>query len=380
MSVSRGDALVPLLDLKAQYRTIQAEVLQAMGAVLEAQQFILGPEVRALEAELAQYCDTRFAVGVASGTDALLLALQACGIKEGDEVITTPFSFVATADTITALRAIPVFVDVDPRTVNLDPAAIEARITARTRAIVPVHLYGQAADMGPILALAERYGLKVIEDNAQAIGATYRGRRTGSLGHAGCLSFFPSKNLGAYGDGGMVLTNSEEIAERVRRLRGHGGRVKYYSEEQGYNSRLDEIQAAILRVKLRHLDGWNALRRAHAHRYNALLAAIPEVIAPTEPDFGVPVYHQYTIRTTHRDAVQQGLRERGITTMIYYPTPLHLQPLLTQYGYHLGDFPEAERAAKEVLSLPMFPELTEAQISRVVDALAEAVRSEANRA
>ncbi len=374
MWVSGANQSIPLLDLQAQYRTIQAEVLQAITAVLEAQQFILGPEVRALEAELARYCDTRFAVGVASGTDALLLALQACGIKEGDEVISTPFSFVATADTITALRATPVFVDIDPRTVNLDVAAIEARITARTRAILPVHLYGQAADMGPILVLAERYGLKVIEDNAQAIGATYRGRRTGSLGHAGCLSFFPSKNLGAYGDGGMVLTNSEEIAERVRRLRAHGGRAKYFSEEQGYNSRLDEIQAAILRVKLRHLDGWNALRRARAHRYNALLAAIPEVIAPAELDFSVPVYHQYTIRTTHRDAVQRGLRERGIHTMIYYPTPLHLQPLLTQYGYHPGDFPEAERAAREVLSLPMFPELTDAQISRVVGALAEAVR------
>jgi dTDP-4-amino-4,6-dideoxygalactose transaminase len=365
---------IPVLDLTAQYRTIGAEVMLALARVLEAQHFILGPEVRGLEEEIARYCGTRFAVGVASGTDAILLALQACGLKEGDEVITTPFSFVATADTITALRAVPVFVDIDPDTFNLDVTKIEARITARTRAILPVHLYGQTSDMEPILALATRYSLKVIEDNAQAIGATHQGKRTGSLGDAGCLSFFPSKNLGGYGDGGMVVTDSEEVADRVRRLRAHGARAKYFSEEQGYNSRLDELQAAVLRVKLRHLDDWNGRRRAHAHRYNALLSGLPGVTCPTETEHGVPVYHQYTIRVSRRDGVQRYLKERGIGTMIYYPTPLHLQPLFAGYGYQAGDLPEAERAAQEVLSLPMFPELTDDQVRLIVETLAEAVR------
>ena len=365
---------IPVLDLKAQYRTIQAEVQEALARVLDAQHFILGPEVSALEAEVARYCGTRFAVGVASGTDALLLALQACGVKEGDEVITTPFSFVATADTITALQAVPVFVDIEPATFNIDVTKIEARITARTRAILPVHLYGQPAKMGPILALASKYGLKVIEDNAQAIGATYRGKRTGSLGDAGCLSFFPSKNLGAYGDGGMVVTDSEEIADCVRRLRTHGAKTKYFSEEQGYNSRLDEVQAAILRVKLRHLDDWNAQRRGHARRYDSLLANLPGVTCPVEAGYGTPVYHQYTICTQRRDGVQRFLKDRGIATMIYYPTPLHLQPLFAGYGYQAGDLPGAEQAAKEVLSLPIFPEMTDEQIIRVTNTLEESMR------
>jgi dTDP-4-amino-4,6-dideoxygalactose transaminase len=366
---------IPVLDLKAQYQSIKAEIQEALNRVLESQHFILGPEVKALEEEVARYCGTRFGVGVASGTDAILLALAACGIKEGDEVITTPFTFVATADTITALKAVPIFVDIDPATFNINPDLIEAKITPRTKAILPVHLYGQAAEMDPILDLGKKYGLKVIEDNAQAIGATYRGKRTGSLGDAGCLSFFPSKNLGGYGDGGMVVTNDEGIAERVRRLRAHGAKKKYFSEEQGYNSRLDEIQGAILRVKLRHLEEWIAGRRTAAARYSKLFAGVVGVTAPPEAADKIHVYHQYTVRTPRRNAVQEFLKGQGIGTMVYYPIPLHLQPLFSGHCCQAEDFPEAERAGNEVLSLPMFPELTDEQISRVGDALAGAVRN-----
>jgi dTDP-4-amino-4,6-dideoxygalactose transaminase len=364
---------VPLLDLKAQYQSIKPEIDAAIAEVLSSQHFILGPEVKALEEEIARYCETKFAVGVASGTDAILLALAACGIKEGDEVITTPFTFVATADTITLLKAVPVFVDIDPATFNIDPALIEAKITSRTKAIMPVHLYGQAADMDPINEIARQRNLVVIEDNAQAIGATYRGKKTGSIGDVGCLSFFPSKNLGGYGDGGMVVTSDEKMAERIRVLRGHGAKKKYFSEEQGYNSRLDAIQAAILRVKLTHLDQWVAGRRANARRYTALLADVKGVTPPPEADYGTHAYHQYTIRVAQRDAVQGFLKEQGIGTMIYYPTPLHLQPMFAICGYKARDLPHSESAAREVLSLPMYPELTEEQIHHVVQALSSAL-------
>jgi dTDP-4-amino-4,6-dideoxygalactose transaminase len=311
---------------------------------------------------------------VASGTDAILLALAGSGIKEGDEVITTPFTFVATADMVTALKAIPVFVDIDPATFNLNAGQIEEKITPRTRAIMPVHLYGQSADMDPILAIAAKHALKVIEDNAQAIGATYKGKRTGSIGDVGCLSFFPSKNLGGYGDGGMIVTGDERIAERVRRLRAHGAKKKYFSEEQGYNSRLDEIQAAILRVKLRHLDEWNAKRRANAKRYTALLEAVKGVKPPAEADYGTHVYHQYTIRVSHRDAVQAALKEQEIGSAIYYPTPLHLQPLFSDSGFRPCVFPESECAARQVLSLPMYPELAGDHILQVTAVLQECLR------
>jgi dTDP-4-amino-4,6-dideoxygalactose transaminase len=393
-----ADDPIPVLDLRAQYRSIRAEIQDAINRVLDSQHFILGPEVKALEEEIAAYCGTKHAVGLASGTDAILLALAATGIKEGDEVITTPFTFVATADTITLLRAVPVFADIDPATFNIDPALIEARITPRTKAILPVHLYGQSADMEPILRIARRYGLRVIEDNAQAIGATYRGNKTASLGDAGTLSFFPSKNLGGYGDGGMVVTNSDEIAERVRRLRAHGASKKYFSEEQGYNSRLDEIQAAVLRVKLRHLDAWIARRRANAAKYTALLESksairnpqsemfsahsdnpqsairnpqsLP-VVPPVEAAYATHVYHQYTVRLPNRDAAQAVLKARKIGSMVYYPIPLHLQPMFAGRGLRAGDLPESERASAECLSLPMFPELTDEQIARVAAALAE---------
>jgi dTDP-4-amino-4,6-dideoxygalactose transaminase len=365
---------IPPLDLRAQWLSVKDEISAAINAVVESQQFILGPQVQALEEEIARYCGTKFAVAVASGTDALLLALHAAGVGPGDEVLLPTFSFIATADSVSLLGAIPVFVDIDPSTFAINPAQLEAKISPRTRAILPVHLYGHPADMDPINAIAQRHNLKVIEDNAQAIGAKYKDRKTGGVGDLGCISFFPSKNLGAYGDGGMIVTNSEAYSKHLRMLRNHGSPQKYFATEQGWNSRLDEIQAAILRVKLRHLDNWGAARRKNASSYSQLLKAIPGVVIPVEAPWAEHVYHQYTIRVANRDRVQSALTEQGIGTTVYYPTPMHLQPVFAKFRYREGDLPQAEQAAKEVLSLPIYAELTSEQIHRVVAGIAAAVR------
>ena len=361
---------IPVLDLKAQYQSIKDEIDAAVLGVMASGHFVLGPNVKALEAGVAEYVGCRYGVGVASGTDALRLSLAALGIGPGDEVITTPFTFVATANTISHSGALPVFVDINPRTFNLAPAQIEAAVTERTKAVVPVHLYGQPADMDAIMDIARRRSLYVIEDCAQAIGAEEDGQRVGSFGDVACFSFYPTKNLGAYGDGGMVTTNNPEIAGRMDVLRRQGGKVKYYHEVLGFNSRLDEMQAALLRVKLRHLDGWQAERQRSATRYDELLSAL-DVVTPFVRPGVTHVYHQYTIRVPHRDGLHQFLKDRGIGTMIYYPLPLHLQKLYHDLGYAEGSLPVSEQAAREVLSLPMYPELTDEQIQTVVEAIGE---------
>jgi dTDP-4-amino-4,6-dideoxygalactose transaminase len=364
---------IPLVDLKAQYNSIKQEITQAIQEVIERGQFILGPEVETFEREIASYCGTKFAVGVASGTDALHLALLACGIKPGDEVITTPFTFIATAEAITQCGAIPIFSDIDPRTYNIDPNKIEKKITPRTKAILPVHLYGQPADMEPILELTKKYKLKVIEDCAQALGAEYKCKKVGSLGDAGCLSFFPSKVLGAYGDGGMVVTNDLKIAERVDMLRNHGCKQKYYHLIPGFNSRLDSIQAAILRVKLRHLDEWIDRRRRNAALYAKLLSGIEAITPPDEMPHRSHIFNYYTVRLgnsrRNRNELREYLNSQGITTAIYYPLSLHLQEVYKPLGYKLGNLPESERAQEKVLSLPMYPELSEKQIEEIAVAI-----------
>ena len=362
---------VPQLDLSAQYAAIGGEIRTAIERVMASQHFVLGREGAALEEEIARLCGVAHGVGLASGTDALILALRACGVHAGDEVLLPPFTFVATGSAVSALGAKPVFVDIRPDTYNLDPSEFERRVTPRTRAIVVVHLFGLAADMDPILAFAKSRKLPVIEDNAQAIGASYKGRRTGSFGDVGCLSFYPTKNLGAYGDAGMVVTNSAELAARIRTLRNHGQAEKYLSSEPGWNSRLDEIQAAILRVKLRHLSNWQRARQSHAAEYNRLFSQIPGVMPPLAPEGFEHVYHQYTIRIEQRDALKKFLSERKIGSAVYYPYPLHLQPLYSALGHKAGDFPHSERSAREVLSLPMCPELRKEQITRVVETIAE---------
>jgi dTDP-4-amino-4,6-dideoxygalactose transaminase len=362
-----------MLDLKAQYASMQQEIRAAIDSVLESQHFILGPQVQALEDEIACFCQRRFGVGVASGTDALILALHACGMAPGDEVIVPSFSFIATADSVSLLGGVPVFAEIRPDTFNLDPDQIEKEINSRTKAIIVVHLYGQPADMDPILEIAREKRLKVIEDNAQAIGAKYKGRRAGSMGDVGCVSFFPSKNLGGYGDGGMIVTDSDELAGRVRSLRIHGSARKYFSEEQGWNSRLDELQAAILRAKLCRLENWNAARRSNAAAYDYALRDIPNVVPPRRSEFAEHVFHQYTIRVAQRDQLQKRLADAGIASAIYYPTPIHLQPVYKSLGYRVGDLPETERAAAEVLSLPMYPELTAEQIELVAEAIKSTV-------
>jgi len=362
---------VPQLDLAMQYAAIGAEIQTAVERVMSSQQFVLGCEGTALEEEIAKLCGVAYGIGLASGTDALILALRACGVQPGDEVLLPPFTFVATGSAVSALGAKPVFADIRPDTYNMDPAELARRVTPRTRAIIVVHLYGLPADMAPILAFAKTRKLPVIEDNAQAIGASYKGQRTGSLADAGCLSFYPTKNLGAYGDGGMVVTNSAEIAARVRTLRNHSQSAKYLSSEPAWNSRLDEIQAAILRVKLRHLSNWQRARQSLAAEYNRLFSQIPGVMPPLAPDGFEHVYHQYTIRIEQRDALHKFLSERKIGSTVYYPYPLHLQPLYSALGHKAGDFPHSERAAQEVLSLPMYPELRKEQIARVVETIAE---------
>lgn len=359
---------IPLVDLKAQYLSIKDEIDEAIERVINKTAFILGEEVEAFEEEYARYCGAKHCVGVASGTAALHLALVACGIGPGDEVITTPFTFIATAEAISHCGARPVFVDIDPQTYNIDPTKIEAVITERTRAIVPVHLYGQPADMDPILSIARRHGLKVIEDAAQAHGAEYKGRRTGTLGDVACFSFYPGKNLGAYGDGGAVVTDNVETANRVRRLRDHGRQAKYEHLEIGYGERLDALQAAILRAKLRYLETWIEARRNHACQYTNLLGEC-RVVTPYEAPFVRHVYHLYVIRSSHRDELVVYLRARGIGVGIHYPIPLHLQPAYLQKDYGNSHLPIAEQAATEVVSLPMYPELTGEQIAHIADAV-----------
>jgi dTDP-4-amino-4,6-dideoxygalactose transaminase len=364
---------VPQFDLHAQYAAIRDDIRAAIEDVLSSQQFIFGRQGEALEQEIAGVCGAAHGVGAASGTDALILALRVCGVGAGDEVLLPPFTFVATGSAVSALGARPIFADIDPESFNIDPKELEQRVTPKTRAIIAVHLYGLPADMDPILVFAREHGLPVIEDAAQAIGALYKGRPVGSLGDAGCISFYPTKNLGAYGDAGMLVTNSAEIAKRARTLRNHGQTGKYLSDEPGLNSRLDELQAAILRVKLKHLQGWQRARQQHAADYNRLLERIAGLTTPHVPAGCEHVYHQYTIRVPERDRVRKILAERKIGSSVYYPVPLHLQPLYASLGHEPGDYPHSERAAQEVLSLPMYPELRDEQIRRVADALAAAI-------
>jgi dTDP-4-amino-4,6-dideoxygalactose transaminase len=366
---------IPQLDLSAQYASIGGEIREAAECVLASQQFVLGSEGAALEEEIARLCGVAHGVGVASGTDALMLTLRACGIRAGDEVILPTFTFVATASAVSALGAKPAFTDIHPNTYNIDPAQLQRHVTPQTRAIIAVHLYGLPADMGPIVAFARSNKLAVIEDAAQAIGASYQGRRTGSLGDAACFSFYPTKNLGACGDAGLIVTNSAEIAARARKLRNHGQTKKYASSEPGWNSRLDEIQAAILRVKLRHLPHWQRARQAHAAEYTRQFQ-MPGIMPPFVPEGYEHVYHQYTIRVEERDALEQVLAEQKIASAVYYPVPLHLQPLYASLGYRAGDFPHAEHAAKEVLSLPIYPELRPDQLARVAEAVTQFIRTQ----
>jgi dTDP-4-amino-4,6-dideoxygalactose transaminase len=373
-----GFVPVPLLDLQAQYRPLREEILAAITRVCDSQRFILGEEVAALESELARRIGVREAIAVSSGTDALLLALTALGIGAGDEVVTTPYSFFATAGAIVRLGARPVFVDIDPRTFNLDPARLADALTPRTRAILAVHLFGLAADMDPILDEASRSGVAVVEDAAQAIDATYKGRYAGSLGTIGCFSFYPSKNLGAFGEGGLVTTNDAALAKRARSLRNHGETdVRYFHTEVGGNFRMDALQAAVLRVKTGHLEAWTEARRLNAARYVRLLreSGVDGLTLPIEPDGQRHVFNQFVIRSAQRDALKRHLDTAGIGNAIYYPVPFHVQPCFAGLGYRSGDFPETERAANETLALPVYPELQAAQQEEVVQAVATFVRA-----
>jgi dTDP-4-amino-4,6-dideoxygalactose transaminase len=360
--------MIPMVDLKRQYHAFKKEIDLAIGDVLEQTQFILGPNVSLLEKEIAAYHQLPHAVGVANGTDALLLALRACGIKEGDEVITTSFTFIATAEVIAILKAVPVFADICPDTFNIDPDLLAERITSKTRAIIPVHLFGHPADMDPIMALAAKYNLKVIEDCAQAFGARYKNRAVGTIGDCGCFSFFPSKNLGCYGDGGMVITGSEEIARQVKILRNHGSSERYYHQEVGYNSRLDEIQAAILRVKLKHIDEFNRARQGNAAAYCAAITG-ENIILPSAAPGCEHVYHQFTIRSQNRDALSRSLTAKGIASAVYYPVPLHQQEVFLKLYNIFPKLPQSEACAGEVLSLPMFPELTNQEIQLIAQVI-----------
>lgn len=363
---------VPLLDLKAQYRQIRVEVMAALKAVCDEQAFILGARVADLEKDIQKYVRVGQAVGVASGTDAILLALMACGVGPGDEVVTVPYTFFATAGSISRLGAKPVFVDVKPDTYNMNPALLEGAVSSRTKAIMPVHLFGQCAEMEPILQFAARKKIPVIEDAAQAIGATWRSRKAGSLGQVGCFSFFPSKNLGGFGDGGMVTTNDQALADRVRMLRVHGSRVKYVHEAIGLNSRLDALQAAVLRVKLKYLEKWTKGRQRNAARYETLFKQanlLGRVTLPAVTAENRHVYNQYVIRVLRRDQLRAFLQEQGVGTEIYYPSPLHLQVCYKDLGYGQGSFPYAERAAQETLALPIYAELTEDQQAYVVESI-----------
>ena len=392
---------VPLLDLRSQYATIKEEIQEAINRVCDSQYFILGPEVQALVEDLATYCHTMFAVGVSSGTDALIAALMAINIRPGDEVITTPYTFFATAGSIARLGAKAIFVDIDAKTFNIDPAQIEAEITPQTKAIIPVHLFGQCADMDPIMEMAERHNLYVIEDAAQAIGAEYKGRRAGSIGHIGCFSFFPSKNLGAFGDGGAVTSNDPDLAEKITMLRVHGMRPKYYHQFVGGNFRLDALQAAVVQVKLKYLDSWTAGRQHNAQRYNNLFSelGLAETSSANNSLLTLPfessesgqyahrmeagplfanhrhIYNQYIVRVSQkRDELRAFLAEQNIFTEVYYPVPLHLQACFADWGHQPGKCPVSERASNQTIALPIYPELTEKQLQTVVNAIAEFYR------
>ncbi len=358
--------MIPMVDLKTQYQQIRLEIEEGLLRVLEDAHFILGPNVQAFEQEAADYLGVRHAIGCASGTDALHLALAAAGIEAGDEVITTPFTFIATAEAICYLGARPVFVDIDPQTFNIDITQIEAAITRRTKAILPVHLFGQPVDMDSLMEIAERHGLKVIEDCAQSFGAQYRGRQTGTFGDAGCFSFFPSKNLGCFGDGGMITTHSDEMAEKLKVLRNHGSRQRYHHSIIGYNSRLDELQAVILRTKLKRVDAYNQGRRAAAHLYSEKLSGLPGIVPPHEGSTGLHVYHQYTLLTPNRKAIMRDLDEAGISSAIYYPIPLHRQEVFADH-YRGLSLPVSEAVAEQCLSLPIYPELSSEQIHTIVE-------------
>ncbi|HEX8292152.1 MAG TPA: DegT/DnrJ/EryC1/StrS family aminotransferase [Pyrinomonadaceae bacterium] len=365
---------VPFVDLQAQYRSIKAEVVAAVQRVLDTSAFVLGREVEAFERAFAEYVGARECVGVSNGTAAIQLALQACGVGPGDEVIVPANTFFATAEAVSTAGATPVFVDCDPATHNLAAGKMEAAVTARTRAVVPVHLYGQPADLDAVSAVAERHDLLVIEDAAQAHGARDKGRRVGALGRAGCFSFYPGKNLGAYGEGGAVVTDDAGVARRLRMLRDHGSEQKYRHELVGYNSRLEGIQGAVLNVKLKRLDDWNALRRRHAARYRELLAPLAAsgaLVLPAEADYAEHVYHLFVVQTKARDALQRYLAAAGVQTGIHYPVPVHLQPAYAALGHKAGDFPNAESQSARVLSLPMFAELAGHQLKYVADALSD---------
>jgi len=392
MSGTPKSITVPALNLRAQYETIRHEIEPVVLGLFESQMFVMGPEVEKLEAELAAFCGVARGIGCASGSDALLLPLMAWGVGPGDEVITTPYSFFATAGSIWRAGAKPVFVDIEPESCNIDPARIEAAVTPRTRVIIPVHLYGQSADMDPINEIAGKHNLLVLEDAAQAIGAIYKGRRAGSLGHAAAISFYPSKNLGGCGDGGMIMTDDLALGRSLARLRVHGMEPKYHHHEVGFNSRLDAIQAAVLQVKLRHLDAWTLARRQAAGRYRALFEAhrlTDLVVPPRERDGNLHVFNQYVVRVPAavRDPLRDYLSARQVGTEIYYPIPLHLQPCFSPLGHKPGDFPRAESAARETIALPLYPELTDEQqrfvvgsIRQFLDAHAHLHRAAADRA
>jgi dTDP-4-amino-4,6-dideoxygalactose transaminase len=376
--------VVPLLDLKAQYAALRDEIRPAVDRVLESQQCINGPEVAQMEREIARYCGAKHCVGVSSGTDALLLSLMALDVGAGDEVVTTPYTFFATAGSIARLGAKPVFVDIEPATMNIDPTLIESAITPKTKAIMPVHLFGQCADMGPIMAVAKKHNLPVIEDAAQAIGSEYRGKRAGSIGDVGCFSFFPSKNLGAVGDAGAVTCNDDALARRLFKLRGHGAEVKYFHDEVGGNFRLDTVHAAVLSVKLKYLDEWTAARQANAAFYTKAINADPvlrSVIATPRVVQSRHIFNQYVVRTKDRDGLKDFLKVRQIGTEVYYPVPMHLQKCFADLGQRKGEFPQSEEAALTSLAIPIYPELSEAQKRHVVDSLAAfAVEKTARRA
>lgn len=364
---------IPMLDLSEQYLEIKNEVITKLDEVMSSSQFILGSNVKQLEADIAKMSQTTHGIGVGNGSDAIHIALQAAGIGEGDEVITTSFTFFATAGAIARANAVPVFVDIDPVTYNIDPAKIKEAITDKTKAIIPVHLYGQMADMDPILEIAKKHNLHVIEDAAQAIGSTYKGKQVGEMSSAATYSFFPTKNLGAYGDGGMIVSNNDELAELARVIRVHGSKPKYHHHVLGYNSRLDELQAAVLNVKLPHLQTWSENRRSHAAYYSERLnlKVDQHVVTPVELEGNYHVFHQYTLRVERRDELQAFLKEHGVSTMIYYPIPLHMQPVFKDLGYTVGDLPVTEKAAQEALSLPMFPELKREQQDYVIKKIVE---------
>lgn len=363
---------IPLLDLKAQYNSIKNEIDNAVIGVLESGQYVLGPNVKKLEDEIAAYCGVRFGIGVANGTDALMLCLAAHGVGPGDEVITSPYTFFASAEAVSQVGATPVFVDIDPRTYNLDVSQVEAKINRNTKAIIPVHIFGQMAKMDAVMELAYKHGLFVIEDACQAIGAEYKGQKAGSVGHAACFSFFPTKNLGGYGDGGMVVTNDPELADKIKLLRVHGSKPKYYHSVIGYNSRLDEIQAAVLRVKFKYIDKWNEERAIKAEKYNKLFKGC-KVSVPFAIEDVKHVYHLYVISVPNRDEVAATLSSAEIASGIYYPVPLHRQKVYSYLGYGEGSLPVAENASKKTIAIPLYPDLTEEQQEIIADTVLSAV-------